>query len=92
MLAYVQIGVHQDHQVIFVRAAFQLSDSQHRLVPGIGHPQMQDIVFLVELYEIHVSPFLQPVEVPLDCSIPLSSLSATTPSFISCADEDVEQV
>lgn len=36
------------------------------MVPGIVPSQVQDFVLpLVELHEVSVSPFLQPVEVPL---------------------------
>lgn len=59
------VVVHQNPQVHFYRAAFQLGEppcvSVHQVVPS----QVQDFAFsLVEPCEVFVSPFLQPVEVP----------------------------
>ncbi|GAB0181886.1 cAMP-dependent protein kinase inhibitor alpha [Grus japonensis] len=58
---------YRDSQGLFCQAAFQLSSPQYVLVDGVVPPQAQDFALpLVELCEIPVSPFLQPVEVPLD--------------------------
>ena len=61
---------HQVPQVRFYQATFQLDSPQHKFMPGVVPPQVQDFVLLLpELYEVQwVSPFLQPVEVPLDGS------------------------
>ncbi|KAK4806786.1 hypothetical protein QYF61_005582 [Mycteria americana] len=76
LLAHVQPGVHQDPQVLFCQAAFQLGGPQHVLVPGVVPLQGQDFALpLVELHEVPVSPFLQLVEVPLDDSMTLWHIS-----------------
>lgn len=67
MLINVQHGVRQDPQVLFCKAAFQLGGPQ--LVPGVVPSQVQGLALhLVELHEVHISPFLQLVEVPLGSS------------------------
>jgi len=38
-------------------------------MPGDAPPQGQDFVLLVLLWEVPVSPFLQPVAVPLEASM-----------------------
>ena len=44
------------------RAAFQLAGPQPVYICGVIPPQLQDFVFpFVELYEVPVGPFLQPV-------------------------------
>ncbi|KAK4832374.1 hypothetical protein QYF61_022229 [Mycteria americana] len=50
--------------------ALQLDSTWHILVPGVVPPQEEQdfALLLVELHEIPVSPFLQPVKVPLDGS------------------------
>ncbi|CAM9285466.1 unnamed protein product, partial [Bubo scandiacus] len=71
-LAHVQLGVHQDTQGFFYQAAFHLSGPQHIVVCGVVPPQVQDYALLfLELHEVLVIPFMQPVEVPLDDSMTL---------------------
>lgn len=50
-MGFVQLGVHQDPQVLFCRAAFQLVSPQHILVHGVVvlQVQEQDLALLVEL-------------------------------------------
>jgi len=63
-------------QVQFWKAAFQLGEPQHILVPGADPPQVQDFALpLAELHEVPVSSFLQTAEVPLDGSTTLWSVS-----------------
>ncbi|KAK4818982.1 LOW QUALITY PROTEIN: hypothetical protein QYF61_022649 [Mycteria americana] len=63
-------------QVLSCQAAFQLSSPQNILVHGVVPPQVQDLaLLLVEVHEVPVSPFLQPVEVPLDGSMTLWCIS-----------------
>lgn len=59
LLGHVQLGVYQDPQLLFCRAAFQLSVPQHVLVPQAVCPQVQDfplglssfrIEFIIEGY------------------------------------------
>jgi len=45
LLAHVQLGVHEDPDVLFCYAAFQLGGLQHVLVPGVVPPQGQDLAF-----------------------------------------------
>ena len=62
----VERVVHQDFQVLFWRAAFHLVGSQCVLMHGVVPTQEQDIALaFVELHEVLVSSFLQPVKVPL---------------------------
>jgi len=74
-LARVQFGVHHDLQVLLCQAAFQLGGPQRLLVCEIVPPQVQHFECLTELYEVPVSPFLQPVKVPLDGSLTLWFIS-----------------
>ena len=70
LLAHVQPGVHQEPQVVFCQAAFQLGGPQNLLVNGVISCQVWDFALLLaEIPKIPVSPFLQPVEVPLGGSI-----------------------
>ena len=49
---------------------------QHILVHGFVLPEGQDFALpLVECHEVPVSPFLQPVKVPLDGSVTLWCIS-----------------
>ena len=51
-------------KVLFCQAAFQPSGSQHIPVPGVVPPQVHDFaLLLVELHDVPVGPFLQPVKV-----------------------------
>ena len=70
LLAHIEPCVHQDSLALFCKAAFQLGGPQHILVPGAVPPQGQDFV-LLEFHGVPVSPFLQPIEVPLDGSTTL---------------------
>ena len=65
--AHGQLGVHQDPQVLFCRAASQLSGLQHVPVPGVVSPLAEDflLLFLIELHEVPLRSFLQLVKVPL---------------------------
>ncbi|KAK4826730.1 hypothetical protein QYF61_010983 [Mycteria americana] len=76
LLVHVQLGVCHDPQVLLCRATFQLGVPQHILEHGIVPPQVQDFALsLDELHEVPVSPFLQPVQVPLDVSTTLWCVS-----------------
>ncbi|KAK4811113.1 LOW QUALITY PROTEIN: hypothetical protein QYF61_016399 [Mycteria americana] len=67
LLAHIQLSIHQDTQVFFCKAAFQLVGPQPVLVHGIIPPQVQDLALpLVELHE--VPPISPLVEVPLNVS------------------------
>ena len=74
LLAHVQLGAHQDPQVLFCKAALQLgcppahTGAQGCFPSGAG-------LLLVELHELPVSLFLQPAEVPLDGSMTLWCIS-----------------
>lgn len=74
LLVYFLLGVHQNPQVLFCQAAFQLGGFSrwHVLVPGVVHYQVQNFaLLLVELHKVIVSPALQPIKVPLDGSMAL---------------------
>lgn len=62
-------------------AAFQLGVPQHLLVQGLVRPcpGLQDFALpLVELHEVPVSPFLQPVKIPLIDSRTLRRVSLSS--------------
>ena len=85
LLPPVQPGVHQDPQVFFCQAAFQPGGPQHILVHGFVPPQVQDCALLfVELDEVPVSPFLQPVVVPLDGSTTVGCISHSSQFDVIC--------
>lgn len=64
--------VHQDPQVFLGKAVFQLVSPQHVLMHGVISPQGKNFVFLhVEMHEVRLSPFLQPVQIPLNGSTAL---------------------
>ena len=77
LLAHTQGGVHQDPKVLSCQVAFQPSGPQPvLLVHGVVPPQKQNFALpLIALHEVLVSPFLQPVEVPLDGSTALQCIS-----------------
>lgn len=86
LLACFPFGVHQDTQILFCKALFQLASPQHILVHGLVPPQVQDFsILLAELDDVPFSPFLQPSEVPPG-SRTSSCVSATPPSFLSSAN------
>lgn len=68
LLAHVQFGVLWHPQGLFCQYAFQLGGSQNLLL-GALTPQVQDFAFLPDVQEIPASPFIQPVQVPLDDSM-----------------------
>jgi len=69
LLAHVQLGVHQESQVLFSKAVFQPFGPQHVLVHGVIPPQVQGLAFpFADLQRTPVHPFLQPVWVPLNGS------------------------
>lgn len=68
LLARVQFGVLWHLQGLFCQYAFQLGGSQNLLL-GALTPQVQDFAFLLDVQEIPASPFIQPVQVPLDESM-----------------------
>lgn len=59
-----------------LQSCFPVGQPQCVLVDGVIPPQVQDFTFsLVELHRITLCPFLQPVEVPLNGSVAISSIS-----------------
>jgi len=85
LLAPVQLGVHQDPLALFRQAAFQWDGSQHLLVHVIVHPWVQDFaLLLVDLHEVPVDPFLQPVEVSLDSIMTLWRISSFSSFCVVC--------
>lgn len=72
LLAPVQLGVHQDPKVFPLPAVFPLGVPHPVVVPGFVPPLVQDLAFpFVELTEVPVGSFLQPVEVFLNGSMAL---------------------
>lgn len=77
LLPLVKLGVHQDPQGLFCKAAFQMGGPQCELVTRFALSKGQRFVLpLVELPDAPVSPFLWPAEVPLGDNT-ISGSSAT---------------
>lgn len=65
LLTYVQLGIHQDPQGLFLKAVFQLGGYQHILVHGVVPSQVQNFTLpFSKLHKGPVSPLSQPVKVP----------------------------
>jgi len=81
--------ITEDLHVLFCQTALQPGGSQHVLVPGVVPPLLQDFALsLLELHEVPVSPFLHPVEVPLDGSMTLWPISRSSEfGMVSKLDE-----
>lgn len=76
LLAHVQLFVHQDCQVFFGRAAFQLVRPQATPINGIIPPHMQDFALpFVELHEVPLSPFPQPFKVSYNAVVTLNTFT-----------------
>ncbi|KAK4831516.1 hypothetical protein QYF61_018100 [Mycteria americana] len=85
LLAHGQLAGNQDPQVLFCKAALKLVDPQPVLLPGIIPPQVQGFGLpFAELHKVPVSPFLQPVQVPLDGSMPICCTSCSSWFCIIC--------
>lgn len=81
LLAHGHLGVHQDPQRFFCRAACQPISPQHIVVSGAVPPQVQDFALpLAQLHEVQVSPFLQ----PLDGSTTLWWISHSSQFYVIC--------
>ena len=105
LLAHVQPGFHQDLQVLFCEAAFQMCVFQHTSVHQVVLPHVQEFTLpLVGLREIPFGPFLQPVEGLLEGSTTLRHISQSSQFDVVCKlaestlcpiiqtfNEDVEQ-
>ena len=61
LFALVQLADHQDLQVFFCKADFQMLGRQPVPVSGVIPPQGQDLALPFELRDIPVYPFLHPV-------------------------------
>ena len=85
MLSHLQLGVHQDPQVLSCQAAFQLGGPQHIFLHRVVLAEVQDFaLLLVEPHEVPVSSVRQPVEVPVDGSTALWCVSHSF-QFVSSA-------
>jgi len=72
---------HQNTQVLLCRTSFQLLSAGPVLLSGVTPPQGQDFL-LIELHEVHLCPFVQLGQVPLDgrTSIRVSATPSQDPS------------
>lgn len=85
LLAYSQPAVQQDTQVFFCKATSQLISTQPSLVPGVIPLQVQDFALpIVEPHEVPISPFPQPVKVPVHGSTTLWCISHSFQFRIMC--------
>lgn len=74
--AQIQLVVHQDPQFLLCKALSIWLASQSALTLGAIPLLLQDLAFpLVECHKIHLCPIPQPVEVPLNGSTRLWSIS-----------------
>lgn len=70
LLAHGQLAVRLRSKVFLHRPALQMVGPECVLVPGVTPPWLQDLALpLVELHDVPVSLFLQPIKVPLDGSM-----------------------
>lgn len=83
-LTHVQLVVHQDTQILFSSAVFELDGPQHVLVSGVFPSWVQYFKLLVELHAILVSPSLQTVKVNLDGCVTLLWVSHFPCFGVSC--------
>ena len=61
-LAHVQLSINQNHQVCFLQPLCPKTLAFH----GVVVDKVQDLALaLVELHSIHLSPVIQPVQIPL---------------------------
>lgn len=71
-----QLPVHQDPDFPLSKSTFQVFIPQHIQLPRFIPSQMQEFIFpSVELRKIRLSPFIQPVKVPLKGSTTLWCVS-----------------
>lgn len=77
-LAYIQLTVYQDPQVLLCRPAPQPLCSQTTLLQGFISPQAQEFTFaLTQFHRVAVGSLLQPAYVPLNSSPGLDLLTGT---------------
>lgn len=74
----LSFSIHQQRHALHHRAAFSPLTAQPIFMSGIVLAQMQDLtVGLVELQEVHTSPHLKAVKVPLDDTLSLHHVRCT---------------
>ena len=67
LLPHVQVLLHQQPQVLLLRAALNPFIPQPVLIPGVAPTHVQDLALgLVEPHEVHTGALLKFVQVPLD--------------------------
>ncbi|KAK4818648.1 hypothetical protein QYF61_016619, partial [Mycteria americana] len=105
LLAHIQAAVNQHPQVLFCLAAFQPLFPKPVALHGVAVAQVQDLALgLVKPHTIHLSPSIQPVQVPLQSLPTLKQIN--TPAqlgvickltegaldpFIQIIDKDIKQ-
>lgn len=81
-LAHGQLGEPSDLQVLFCRADFWSDSPLTVLLYGIKLHMVQNFAFpFAEFHEVPVSPFLQPIEAPLDANATLWWISKVPQYF-----------
>lgn len=82
---HIQFFFHWYHQVFLCRAALNQIGTQPALILGIGLTQMEDFALvLAVLHEVHLHPFFQPAQVPMDDTPSLWSIDQTTQFGVIC--------
>ncbi|KAK4831083.1 hypothetical protein QYF61_015281 [Mycteria americana] len=85
LLARVQLFIHQYPYVLLPRAALNPFNPQPVLISGVALTQVQDPALgLVEPHEVHISPLLELVQVPLDGILSLRCVNCTTQLGVIC--------
>ncbi|GAB0187163.1 cAMP-dependent protein kinase inhibitor alpha [Grus japonensis] len=79
LFTHIELVVHQDHQVLFHKAALKPDGPQPVLHSWIMFSQVQDLTLvLVELHKVLVSPLFQPIQIFLQGGSPFRSVHFLT--------------
>ncbi|KAK4827773.1 hypothetical protein QYF61_021518 [Mycteria americana] len=85
LLAHIQAAVNQHPQVLFRRAAFQPLFPKPVALHGVAVAQVQDLALgLVKPHTIGLSPWIQPVQVPLQSLPTLKQINTPTQLGVIC--------
>ncbi|KAK4817504.1 hypothetical protein QYF61_016511 [Mycteria americana] len=83
--AHIQPAVDQHPQVLFCQAAFQPLFPKPVVLHGVVVTQVQDLALgLVETHTVGLSPWIQPVQVPLQSLPTLKQINTPTQLGVIC--------
>ncbi|KAK4823194.1 hypothetical protein QYF61_027203 [Mycteria americana] len=85
LLAHIQLAVNQHPQVLFCQAAFQPLFPKPVALHGVVVAQVQDLALgLVKPHTIDLSPWIQPVQVPLQSLPTLKQINTPAQLGVIC--------